>query len=327
MQKVSRHVLWVLAATLPLLTTGTLSSQTSRYNRNVTKEDLTRWEKELSNWGRWGKDDELGTLNLITPQKRKQAAALVKEGVSVSLAVEANTEKAVDNTSPYEISWGLGTDKISVSYHGIAHTHLDALSHLRDEEGRAYNGYVPDKDQVAKHGHSKNSIITVKNGIFTRGILMDIPRLKGVPYLKPGTPIYVEDLEAWEKKIGVKVSAGDALLVRTGRWAARKALGPYRVSREGKAAGLHASVIPWLRQRDITVLAGDGAQYVAPGEPPGAVHDFVIYTFGVYVLDDGNFEELAEACARLNRWEFLFTASPLPIRGGTGSPINPIATF
>ena len=155
-------------------------AQGSGSNHSVTKTDLERWKKELSNWDRWGKDDQVGALNLITPAIRKRAAALVKEGVSVSLAREALTEKAVDNFAPYDITYqfsaeGHGSDRLNISYHG----------------------YTPDKALVAKEGHPRNSIYNLKNGIVTRGILMDIARLKGVPYLEPGTPIYVEDLEAW----------------------------------------------------------------------------------------------------------------------------------
>jgi hypothetical protein len=97
----------------------------------VTAADYERWKTELSNWGRWGKDDQIGTLNLITPAKRREAAALVRDGVSVSLAADADTEKAVDNPAPYEFTMlGLGTDRIGVAYHGIAHTHLDAWNHI-----------------------------------------------------------------------------------------------------------------------------------------------------------------------------------------------------
>ena len=183
----------------------------------VTEPEYERWTKELSNWGRWGKDDQIGALNLITPSKRRQAAGLVKDGFSVSLAADVDTVKAVDNPNPYEHTMlAIGSDRLAVSYHGIAHTHLDSLAHI-NANGVFYNGYTPDADAVLKQGHARNSIHNVKNGIVTRGILIDIPRLKGVPYLEPGTPIYVEDLEAWEKKAGVKVSAGDALFVRTRR--------------------------------------------------------------------------------------------------------------
>jgi len=310
------------------LAAGKLSSQTAP-THVVTAAEYESWKKELSNWGRWGKDDQIGALNLITPAKRKEAAGLVKEGFSVSLAGDADTVKAVDNPNPYEVEMlAIGNDRIGVRYHGITHTHLDSLAHINDN-GVFYNGYKPDRDAVLKEGHSKNSIHNVKNGIFTRGVLIDIPRLKGVWYLEPGTPIYVEDLEAWEKKAGVKVSAGDALFVRTGVWARRKAVGPWLRGRAegGRSAGLDPSVIPWLKQRDIAILGSDHPQYVSPSNLLGAVHDFSLLYHGVHLFDNCDLEALADAAAARERWDFLLTAAPLPIRGGTGSPANPIATF
>jgi kynurenine formamidase len=309
---------------------SSLSSQVRPASRPVvTEAEYERWKKELSNWGRWGKDDEIGALNLITPSKRKQAAGLVKDGTSVSLSADVDTVKAVDNPNPFELTMlTIGTDRIAVSYHGIAHTHLDSMAHI-NFNGVFYNGYAPDPDTVMKQGHARNSIHNVKNGIFTRGILIDIPRLKGVPYLEPGTPIYADDLEAWEKKTGVRVSAGDALFVRTGVWARRKAVGPWLRGRAegGKSAGLDPSVIPWLKARDVAILGSDHPQYVAPSSLTGAVHDFALVYLGVHVIDNCDLEALADAAAAKNRWEFLLTAAPLAIGGGTGSPLNPIATF
>jgi kynurenine formamidase len=296
----------------------------------VTKAQLESWKKELSNWGRWGKDDQIGALNLITPAKRKEAAALVRDGVSVSLARDAEVEKAVDNPQPYEhVMLGIGGDKIGVAMHGTAHTHFDSLAHVSDA-GKFYNGYTPTEAEVMKaNGHAKNSVYNVKNGVFTRGVLMDIPRLKGVPYLEPGTPIYVEDLEAWEKQAGMKVGPGDALFVRTGRWARRAEKGPWLVMRTGQAAGLDPSVIPWLRKRDIAVMGSDSSSLVAPMPPEvlGNPHDFVLTYLGMHLFDSCDLEALAKEAAARHRWEFLLTAAPLPIRGGTGSPINPIAMF
>jgi len=245
------------------------------------------------------------------------------------MAGDLDTVKAVDNPNPFELRMlGIGMDEIAVNYHGVAHTHLDSLAHINDN-GVFFNGYKPDAETVMKQGHAKNSIHNLKNGIFTRGILIDIPRLKGVPYLEPGTPIYVEDLEAWEKKAGVRVSAGDALFVRTGVWARRKALGPYQRGRAdgGRDAGLDASVIPWLRKRDIAILGSDHPQYVAPALLRGAVHDFALLYLGIHLFDNCDLEALADAAAARKRWDFLLTAAPLAIPGGTGSPINPIATF
>ena len=319
----------VLIAALALSKASFQAGQAGGSRRPVTEAEYERWKTELSNWGRWGKDDQIGALNLITPAKRRQAAALVKEGFSVSLASDADTVKAVDNANPYEHTMlAIGTDRIAVSFHGITHTHLDSLAHI-NANGVFYNGYTPDRELVMKEGHAKNSIHNVKDGILTRGILIDIPRLKGVPYLEPGTPIYIEDLEAWEKKAGVKVSAGDAVFVRTGVWARRKAMGPWLRGRAegGRSAGLDPSIIPWLKQRDVALLGSDHPQYVSPASLTGAVHDFALVYLGVHLFDNCDLEALSEAAASRNRWEFLLMAAPLPIRGGTGSPLNPIATF
>jgi kynurenine formamidase len=308
-------------------------SGNAKQRQPVTKAEYERWKTELSNWGRWGKDDQMGALNLITPAKRKQAAGLVKDGISVSLAGDVNTEKAVDNPQPYEhVMTSAGPtgagDRLSVSFHGYAHTHLDAFAH-RFFDGKMWNGFS--YEEVTKEaGAQKNSVYNVHNGIFTRAILMDIPRLKGVPYLEPGTRIYVEDLEAWEKSAGVKVTAGDAVFIRTGRWARRAKVGPWNAGRE--SAGLDASVVPWLKRRDVALLGSEAAHDATPpqeGAEVGALalHDFALIMLGIHLMDDTNLEAVAETAASRKRWEFLLTAAPLPVTNGTGSPINPIAVF
>jgi kynurenine formamidase len=311
----------VLAVTLP----ATVATQQS-----VSRAEFERWKTELSNWGRWGKDDQIGALNLITPAKRRQAAALVREGISVSLSRDADTVKAIDNPDPFEHSMiAIGADRMGVIPHGVAHTHLDSLAHIH-YDGVFYNGYKPDANAVMKSGHTRNSIINLKNGIFTRGILVDLPLLKGIPYLEPGTPIYASDIEAWERFAKLKIGAGDALFIRTGRWARRAALGPFEQSRTGKRSGPSASMIPWLRQRDVALLGGDVPPSLAPSDlegETGAVHDFVLVYLGVHIFDNVDLEALAEAAQKRKRWEFLLTVAPLAIPGGTGSPANPIATF
>jgi kynurenine formamidase len=334
MEEAMRRVLiLVLAIGLPataIIPTTVQSAPQGAAPQPVARADFERWKTELSNWGRWGKDDQIGALNLITPAKRRQAAALVKEGISVSLSREADTEKAIDNPDPFEHSMiAIGADRLGVVPHGVAHTHLDSLAHIH-YDGVFYNAYQPDAASVMKNRHTRNSIINLKNGIFTRGILVDLPRLKGVPYLEPGTPIYAQDIEAWEKVAGVKVSAGDALLIRTGRWARRAAVGPFDTNRTGTRSGPSASMIPWLRQRDVALLGGDVPPSLAPSDvegETGAVHDFALVYLGVHIFDNVDLEALAEAAQARKRWEFLLTVAPLAIRGGTGSPVNPIATF
>jgi kynurenine formamidase len=299
----------------------------------VTGAQYERWQKELSNWGRWGTNDELGALNLITPAKRRQAAALVREGVTVSLASVAQTEQAVDVPCPNE--WAMltlteagATDRIAYPcIHGAGTTHLDAFAH-RFVDGRMWNGYPASGLVTQERGAARNSVLTMKDGIVTRGVLYDIPRLKGVPYLEPGTRIFPEDLEAWEERTGVRVGPGDALLLRWGRWARRTALGPWPIQ-EG-AAGFDVSIIPWLKRRDIAVLGWETPSYVPqpPGDLPSlAVHDFVLTLLGVHLLDRADFDALSEIAAARKRWEFMVTIAPLPIPRGTGSPVNPIAVF
>lgn len=303
-------------------------------NHKTTKADFERWMTDLSNWGRWGKDDQLGALNLITAAKRKQAAALVTEGYSVSLAHDAETEKAADNPTPFVhtmIKTGLDSDDYAsdvyqVDFHGLAHTHLDALGHFL-YQGKMYNGFS--KNEITKAGAAKDSIINIKGGILTRGVLIDIAKLKGVDYLEPGTAIFPESLDAWEKKTGVKIASGDAILIRTGRWARRKAKGPWPV--EQGLAGLHASCAKWLHDRNIAILGSDAASDVSPsqieGVPATAVHQLMIVAMGVPILDNCDLEDLSRAAGKRNRYVFLLTAAPLAVPGGTGSPLNPIATF
>ena len=300
----------------------------------LTNEDVDQWMAELSNWGRWGADDQLGALNLITAEKRKQAAALVEDGFSVSLSRDADTEQSIYNPSPYdhvmtmtgqEEDSSFAVDTLSVSFHGYAHTHLDALCHMF-YQGKMYNGYS--KTEVTRKGAGQLDVHKLKSGIFTRGILFDIPRLKGVPYLEPGTPIFPEDLEAWEKKAGVKVSSGDVVFIRTGRWARRTALGTWDVTK--KSAGLHASCAKWLKERDVAILGSESASDVHPSLVEGIthpIHQLVLIAMGVHIFDSCDLEALGEAAAERQRWEFLLTAAPIPVVGGTGSPMNPIATF
>lgn len=296
----------------------------SRVPRNAA--EVRTLLKEISNWGRWGKDDQLGTLNLITPATRERAAALVQDGTSVSLARDSELEQAADVSSPYERRMlNAGMDALSVAYHGYAHTHVDALWHVAVDD-TSYNG-TPRSLGFA-NGAPALSVLNLKQGIFTRGVLVDVPRLKGVKYLDPGTPIFIEDLEAWEKLAGIRVASGDAVFIYTGRWARRSALGPWNVG--ARAAGLHASVARWLKERDVAIVGHDGGNEVAPTMVQGVgfpLHQLLIVGLGMPLLDNCDLEALAAAAAGRNRWEFLLTASPLPIKGGTGSPLNPIATF
>ena len=331
------RLIWVLfvgAFSWLIFLQGSQPASSRATHDSLTKADVDRMMEELSNWGRWGKEDQLGAINLITPAKRLRAARLVQEGVSVSLARLVEKEEAADNPFPFGhkmLSTGLNNtaqfavDTYTVSYHGHAHTHMDSLGHMF-YRGKMYNGIS--RKEITEAGAQKLGISNVKTGIFTRGILVDLPRLKGVPYLEPGTPIYAEDLEAWEEKTGIKVGAGDALLIRTGRWKRRDLHGPWNV--EEKAAGLHVSSTAWLHKRDIAILGSEDASDVSPSRIEGLtrpVHQVMLIAVGVHILDCLDLEALSEAAQERNRWEFLLTAAPLAVSGGTGSPLNPIATF
>jgi kynurenine formamidase len=320
---------WILSAVVLTLVQTGAAAQGAAARPFVTKDEFERWARELSNWGRWGRDDQAGALNLITPQKRREAAALARSGIAVSLAVDANEVKSADNPNPYErVVTGTGPtyafDRIAVSYHGGARTHIDALSH-RLFDGRMYNGF--DAAEVTREeGAKKGSIHAAHAGVVTRGVLMDIPALKGVAYLDPGTGIFIEDLEAWERRAGVTISAGDALFIRTGRWVRQAKTG---ASASSDTSDLDASVIPWLRRRDIAVLASEFAVDARPSsEGLGlAVHDFALAYLGVHVIDNCDLTAVAEVASQQKRWAFQFVGAPLPIRTGTGSPLNPIAVF
>lgn len=154
-----RMLLATLAALLAVVASPAApgSAQTGG-SAQITKAEYDRWKTDLSNWGRWGKDDQIGAMNLITPAKRRQAATLVKEGFSVSLARDADTEKAVDNPQPYERQMlAIGSDRFGVAFHGVAHTHLDSLAHIH-YDGVFYNGYTPDADAVMKAGDRKSVV-------------------------------------------------------------------------------------------------------------------------------------------------------------------------
>jgi kynurenine formamidase len=291
-------------------------------------EQFDQLFQQIKNWGRWGADDQLGAVNLITPAKRKAALKLAKDGVTVSLVHNPITEKSDDNASPFEhtMNAGFTTDTYRVSYHGYSHSHLDALCHILYKD-QTYNGYARAEVNTAK-GCTKLSIDNLKQGVITRGVLIDIPRLKGVEYLEPGTAIYQEDVEAWEKMAKVKIAEGDAILLRTGRWARRAKVGPWAVGRN--AAGFHASIVPWIKARGVAIVGSDAASEVTPTLVQGVnlpVHTLLITALGINILDNQDLERLAETAAKLKRWEFMITINPMPITGGTGSPLNTIATF
>jgi kynurenine formamidase len=309
------------------------------YKPVTTEAEFRQAMKDVSNWGRWGADDELGASNLITAAKRKQAAALVKEGTSISLSHNVIQEDAPDAGSRLDrvvvnVSESGASDRYQYSgtYHGAIHSHLDAVNCHVMFEGKGYNGRPMD-DIKAAGGCPKGSILAQKNGIFTRAVLFDATLLPGRAtaqgWLEPGTAVTAEDLEALEKIEHVRVAPGDVILLYTGRWKRRAALGPWKTA-EG-FAGYQANVAYFMKERGVALIGHDAWNDVAPHGFPASIglpiHRLALVALGVSILDNLDLEEAASMARRLNRWEFLFTAAPLRIEKGMGSPLNPIATF
>jgi Putative cyclase len=294
------------------------NGQTRKQRPTISNEtDFRTAMRELSNWGRWGSDDELGAANLITPAKRKQAIALAKEGLTVSLAHDIAQEKAVDAPNVLErvlgnVSPTGSTDRYQYTgtYHGVIHSHIDALDCHVMFEGKGYNGR-PMEDVKATGGCPKGNINVLKDGVVTRGILFDATLLPGKAtaqgWLEPGTAIHPEDLEALEKLEHVKVSPGDVILLYTGRWKRREALGPW--TNATGFAGYHSDVAYFIKERGVSFIGCDGPNEVRPtGLPQGItapVHQLALVALGVGILDNLDFERAAADARRLNRYEFL----------------------
>ena len=319
-----RRVLMVVLALT--VTVAALAQQSS--HPPVNRAQVDRWMTELSTWGRWGKDDQLGALNYITPAKRREAMALAKDGVVVSLEQPIKVVPKPDETkadgkphgvSFYEIRFktfpagdprgnpGFTSDVQEYHVHG-GMTHLDALCH-DSSDGKLYNGYVL-KDVVNETtGCTKLGLDNLKEGIVTRGVLVDMSRLRTARTTprEPGNRVYVEDLEAWEKQAGIKVSPGDALFVYN----------------EGRNGGFDISVAPWMKARGVAVTSG----VRAVADDNHADHRLVLVALGTYLLDGVDLQSLADTAARLNRWTFMLVVAPLRAPGSSGSLVNPLAMF
>lgn len=337
----NRHLRALLAAGLLLAAVmGFLFRRAQGQNKvqsTATPADYLKWRGEFKNWGRWGADDERGVSNLITPAKSLSAARLIKSGIVVSLAhpVPQQTDAEVPAGSVFHRTTNVITDTntmdtYSVSYHGLAVSHMDAFCHFF-EDGKMYNGYSVSGNISAENGCKKGSVMAWKEGVVTRAVLYDMPQLKGVETIEPGTPITRGDLEAWEKKAGVKAGAGDVILLYVGRWKRRAQTGP----RAGVAAGYYADVIPWIKEREVAFIGHDvnidwnprPGWGEAEGIPVNPIHHAVLNWMGVGIIENLDLEEAAQTARRLNRYEFMISFAPLPVEGGTGSPINPLAMF
>ncbi|MDP6403193.1 MAG: cyclase family protein [SAR202 cluster bacterium] len=310
-----------------------------------TEDEVLGYFESLSNWGRWGEDDQLGTLNFLGPEKTRRAVSLVSEGETVSCARTVSFEPAADSSPPpvhYMVESGEGwasgdkvssrsnqaaTDYFGMVFHGHAVTHLDSLAHFF-WKGKMYNNQ-PAHLVSTSLGATAESVELAGNGIVTRGVLVDTPMIRGVDWLERGEGVIPDDILRAEERCGFKIEEGDVLLVRTGQLHRREVEGPVDVRIAGSTA-CQAACLPLLHERGIAALGSDTGNDVQPSGYPSVsnpIHQVGITAMGLWILDNVNLEDLATACKAKNRWEFLLSVGPLRLSRTTGSPVNPIAVF
>ena len=297
-----------------------------------TRAEVESYLRDRRNWGRWGADDQVGAVNLITADKRIRAAQLVRSGRAVSLSRVFPKAPAPNNPTPAQHFMNVnprGTgasavDYYGISYHGQASTHLDSLCHVWDENGM-WNGRRA-SDVIGFDGAHFGAITNWSTGIITRGVLLDVPRFRGSPCVTLEQPIHGWELAEVAAAQGVALEPGDAVCVYGGREAWDRSGNPAWGSGAARP-GLHASCLPFIRDSDVSLLVWDMMDHMPNGyDIPWSVHA-VIFAYGVGLVDNALLEPLAQACAEEGRYEFMFMALPLVVPGGTGSPINPIALF
>ena len=308
----------------------------------VSLEEFEAMYESVKNWGRWGPDDELGTLNYLTPAKVVEAAGLVKSGRRVSMEIPINTVAGPDNPNPaihmvtmgHDIDIGsgglrFGLDFMGMACHGDCHTHVDALCHI-SYNGLTYNGR-PALEVLTSRGATSLDIANYGNGLVGRGVLLDLPRYRGVKWLEPGEAVTRAELEACEAAEDVHVGEGDIFVFRTGHHARRLELGAWDNGPDGEGkAGLHVDTIPWMHERRVAAFLPDGDGEAIPSTVEGImypIHPLQITAMGMLASDSLQFEDLARACEEEGRFEFMVVGLPLQLPGGTGSPWNPIAVF
>ena len=301
--------------------------------RTPTKDEVMSYLRDRRNWGRWGDRGSAGAMNLITAQKRLEAVGLVQNGRTVSLSRPWAVEPRAENPRPAQHfmnvmdrgnGGGAAMDFYGVYYHGTATTHIDALCHVWDEGGM-WDGKSPG-DILGFSGATYGTVDAWSDGILTRGVLLDVPRHRGAPYVTLDAPVHAWELEDIASAQGVEIMPGDAVMVYSGREAYAAEHGGNWAG-EPSRPGLHASCLTFVRNNDISILGWDMMD-ASPNEYdiPWSVHG-VIFAYGVALLDNSLLEPLADACAEEGRYEFMITINPLNVVGGTGSPVNPIAVF
>lgn len=302
--------------------------------QSPSREEVVGYLRDRRNWGRWGDNDERGAINLITAEKRIAAAGLVRSGRSVSLSRDFPKTPGPGNPNPAQHfiqssatpAGGAGgvTDYYGISYHGYAATHIDALCHVWDENGM-WGGHDPLRE-IRAGGARWGAIHQWREGIVTRGVLLDLPRFRGEPFVTSEQPVHGGELADVAKAQGVQLQPGDALIVHSGLGAYREAnpgWNPYG----GERPGLHASCLPFVRDNDVALLGWDMMDQTPNEYGLAWTMHGALFAYGVALLDNCLLEPLAAACAEEGRYEFMLTVAPLPVVGGTGSPANPLALF
>lgn len=304
----------------------------------ITDDELPAVFEAVSNWGRWGADDERGTVNLVTPEVTARAAAEIREGTVVgfgSIDLSGSFASAEPPTRHVMLKDGedvaegyaSATDFVGIDYHGVHTSHLDALCHVF-YDGRMYNDRPA--GLVRSTGAEANTIQAFRDGIATRGVLLDIPAVRDTAFVEPLSPVVPDELDAALAAQDTDIRAGDALFVYVGRSARRAAIGSDFVDGALHVAGLDASCLPWLHERDIAILGSDGANDALPrtaGAERVPVHVGAIVYMGLPLIDNAALDDLADASRERSRWDFFAAIAPLAIGGGTGSPVNPMAIF
>jgi len=309
-----------------------------------TEEEVLGYFKSLSNWGRWGNDDQLGAPNLITKDITKRAVATVQEGTTITLSRTVNFEATPDAPNPpvhFMVESGEGwasgdkvttrataaaSDYFGMIFHGYTITHVDSLAHFF-WEGQTYNGN-PAHLVATNQGATVCSVEEAKNGIVTRGVLVDVPMVRGTDWVERGEGVMPDDILKAEEQCGFKVEEGDVLLIRTGQLHRRGVEGP--VDRSVGSTACQAACLPLFHDRGIAMLGSDTGNDVSPPQysrVQSPIHQVGITAMGLWILDNANLEDVSQACRERNRWEFMVSIGPLRLHNTTGSPVNPIAIF
>jgi kynurenine formamidase len=301
----------------------------------LSEAEFRELHERLRGQARWGPNDRRGALNHITPERVAAAAGEVRLGRTTTLASPLATS-AADNpepgarhmkhlpTEPSAVAGvSFAADQLVMNIHGDVDSHIDALCHV-SYSGTLYNGVAP--GAVTSQGATELSIDDAHDGIVGRGVLLDIPRLRGVPWLEPGDHVTAADLAGAEAAQQIRVGPGDLLFVRVGHRMRRTELGPWDVA--ASRAGLHPRAMEFLAERQVAVLGSDSNSDTAPSIVEGVafpVHVLAIQAMGMLLLDYLQFDDLIAHCETAGRWSFLCVIAPLRLPGGTGSPVNPIA--